>query len=1038
MAPSIETFPQRNALYNNANWIDVVRGLGIIGLFQSAGLPGAESVVLHQATDNTGAGDKVVPNSQLAIPAASAGVFISEIDKMLLDDANGFKFVRWVPSDPGISCMTIMPWRNGLPYNYADGTRADDVQNFIVSMGDAVVGARYDGYVADPGPRTLFAVAGAALPGAVIPNVPPVAAVVLSPIAAGALTVTADGSTSTDADGTIATYDWVWGDGNSSMNAGPTPPAHLYTTAGTYNIALTVTDDQGAANTQTQSVTVPPPTQADPIARLTLRAAGMVVTANANGSRAVSVGATLTGYKIEWGEPGSVADASPDATYIYANPGTYTVKLTVTDSDGKTATTTVSTGALKPVPLPGTVVPYQPRTMYSAGQTLIYGNTLWRTPADFTSSNLNAMQADGTTNGFQADLAAGKVARMGADGNEIRSVRRFANLPTPASTVPPRIGEIYMVREDDNNKPLNRLYAWSGNPTVPAVWEDVLPRMIGPEENPTHRIGQWETEADIVGWMNGSTNTAAGATRPVVGTGIYLDAGDTWPRNHLELGTTRALDARLPRLLRTRGVMLDTFTFLIYVGTANQTHQAYGVKRNSDGGRILWASAGFMAFDQSGAGQRIGWEVSPQITGTMAWQALTHHASTKIARLLADNTTPHRDGDLQLTQETDHLELKWWDQPGNTWQTVFSEDTIKQWIAQGSMFRGTVEEVKAVQDPGDIALSALPVPSVTDLSRNGEYWVWNGQDDYEVTATTPIIGADLQGQRLSPGDWLRLVDRTAHPPPPAPSADADYHWLRIPGNILSKDRADKSYGLHNWMAGAWEKDSLVMFNGKVYRAVAGVVAGDPAPAVGAPPVEGQGAPGSLTSPADLTAALAQATTTANAGNFWVNTSTTPIPWAAGGTAINPGDAILNTGNPAWGTAGFVLVAAPNLEGGVPSFTPTGGNKWIDLKIGGVGAAPWAPNKAYKVGDEFFIHQDNADTAFPGVDYLFRATAAIPAAATFDANQANPPFAVVSAPVFVSSTPPTNPPAGAQWIHQPTKRMYFLDPAAPGGWVSVQS
>ncbi|MGI9283657.1 MAG: M43 family zinc metalloprotease [Endozoicomonas sp.] len=58
---------------------------------------------------------------------------------------------------------------------------------------------------------------------------------------------------SSDSDGSIASYAWNFGDGATSTAANP---SHTYSTAGTYNATLTVTDNAGASASATAAVTV--------------------------------------------------------------------------------------------------------------------------------------------------------------------------------------------------------------------------------------------------------------------------------------------------------------------------------------------------------------------------------------------------------------------------------------------------------------------------------------------------------------------------------------------------------------------------------------------------------------------------------------------------------------------------------------------------------------------------------------------------------------------------------------------------------------
>jgi serine protease AprX len=62
--------------------------------------------------------------------------------------------------------------------------------------------------------------------------------------------------TSTDSDGTIASWSWNFGNGVTSTTQNP---SHTYAADGTYAVTLTVTDDVGATDSASQSVTVSAP-----------------------------------------------------------------------------------------------------------------------------------------------------------------------------------------------------------------------------------------------------------------------------------------------------------------------------------------------------------------------------------------------------------------------------------------------------------------------------------------------------------------------------------------------------------------------------------------------------------------------------------------------------------------------------------------------------------------------------------------------------------------------------------------------------------
>ncbi|MBA8792666.1 PKD repeat protein [Friedmanniella endophytica] len=146
------------------------------------------------------------------------------------------------------------------------------------------------------------------------------------------LAATFDGTGSSDPDGTVASYAWDFGDQSTGTGA---KPSHTYTAAGTYTVKLTVTDDQGATDSVTHTVTVSAANQ-PPTASFTATTTGLSVAVDASASS--DPDGTVAGYAWDFGDNGT--DTGKTTSHTYAAAGTYTVKLTVTDNQG--ATTTVS------------------------------------------------------------------------------------------------------------------------------------------------------------------------------------------------------------------------------------------------------------------------------------------------------------------------------------------------------------------------------------------------------------------------------------------------------------------------------------------------------------------------------------------------------------------------------------------------------------------------------------------------------------------------------------------------------------------------
>jgi PKD repeat protein len=143
-----------------------------------------------------------------------------------------------------------------------------------------------------------------------------------------------DGRASSDPDGTIASYAWEFGDGTTGT--GPSI-AHPYARAGTYTVALTVTDDDGATGRTTASVTVTaPPVNQAPVAAFTSTVAGLVASLDA--SKSSDPDGTVASYAWAFGD--GTTGTGRTTTHAYPAAGSYAVSLTVTDDKGLATTTT--------------------------------------------------------------------------------------------------------------------------------------------------------------------------------------------------------------------------------------------------------------------------------------------------------------------------------------------------------------------------------------------------------------------------------------------------------------------------------------------------------------------------------------------------------------------------------------------------------------------------------------------------------------------------------------------------------------------------
>ena len=200
------------------------------------------------------------------------------------------------------------------------------------------------------------------------------------------LTASVDGTASADSDGTISSYAWNFGDGTSGTGA---TTSHTYAASGTYSVALTVTDNGGAANTKTQSVTVTAaPANQPPTAAFTSTVNHLAVAFDSSGS--VDPDGSISSYAWDFGDGATSTSANPSHTYAAAGP--HSVTLTVTDNQGASTAVTHQVTAIAPNQLP--------TAMFSASVSGLVA----------TFSSAGSSDPDGTISSYAWDFGDGSTS----------------------------------------------------------------------------------------------------------------------------------------------------------------------------------------------------------------------------------------------------------------------------------------------------------------------------------------------------------------------------------------------------------------------------------------------------------------------------------------------------------------------------------------------------------------------------------------------------------------------------------------------------
>lgn len=150
-------------------------------------------------------------------------------------------------------------------------------------------------------------------------------------------------SNSSDPDGSIV--DWLWDFGDGTTSNVPHPAIKVYETPGTYTVTLTVTDNDGATDSDSLVVTATgtagnqPPTAVLGVFDTTGPAP---FTPSFNSSGSSDVDGFIVAYHWDFGDGTTSTLPNPGFNKTYTVPGTYLVTLTVTDDDGATGSDSVT------------------------------------------------------------------------------------------------------------------------------------------------------------------------------------------------------------------------------------------------------------------------------------------------------------------------------------------------------------------------------------------------------------------------------------------------------------------------------------------------------------------------------------------------------------------------------------------------------------------------------------------------------------------------------------------------------------------------
>jgi PKD repeat protein len=145
-----------------------------------------------------------------------------------------------------------------------------------------------------------------------------------------------------------ASYSWDFGDGSTGSGLTPT---HQYARPGTYTVILTVRNDLGQSASTTRTVTVSA-SSTQLVAAFTFSPTDPTISLNTNTVIFDARDSSANATRWEWDFGDGSTGSGQRVNHTFSRAGTWVVRLTVNDSDGRSATTTRNVTVLASPPPP--------------------------------------------------------------------------------------------------------------------------------------------------------------------------------------------------------------------------------------------------------------------------------------------------------------------------------------------------------------------------------------------------------------------------------------------------------------------------------------------------------------------------------------------------------------------------------------------------------------------------------------------------------------------------------------------------------------